>query len=266
MLQSHSRLTSIPDIDLSFSKIAFPLPYNKNSTPFMSIFHSKPDPFCSFSIDLGPLYIERVFDYILTKEGIEGVSRMQDADRLVKYVDYLNLCGSKAHPPAHSYELFYKGHFYQRLARCAGLEPDNLHYCETALYHYRDYLESSHQIDESRFYAQWQTGILQETMQYPWPLVEAALAKAQSIDPLRGEPIRQIIQHYMGEKKWAKALPFSCHSVEKYFNRSPIHIRRWFVDDNAYNWNVIFTRLSISRHLGTDDYSLNYPVYGMANH
>jgi len=232
----------------------------------MSIFHSKPDPFSSFAINLGPLYIERAFDYLLTKSGIEGMSRMQDEERLLQYLDYLKHGCSAAHRPTHSYSLFYKGHFYQRLANCSDQEPHKLHYWERALCYYQDYLESSHQPDESRFYAQWQTGILQDALRYPWLLVESALTTAQSIDPLRGEPRQQIIQHYMIERDWASALPHSIYAIEKYFGKSPIHIRRWFVDDDAYNWNVFYTRLTISRQLAAKDYSSNIPTYGMASH
>jgi hypothetical protein len=80
--------------------------------------------------------------------------------------------------------------------------------------------------------------------------VEESLQKAAALDPIRGEPAKKIVEHYMGAREWKKAYPHSKEAMEKYFDKNPVAHRRWFVDFDAYNWSVLARHHTICLYLG----------------
>jgi hypothetical protein len=215
----------------------------------MLLFQSKIDPFSSFTINLGPLYVDRVFDSLLTRQGVKDVFRMTDGERFANYLEYLR---KNTNPNSHNqyaFTQFYKGHFYQRLAHHSSSNRDGQHFREKALCYYQTYLELSGLPDESQYYAQWQIGMLQDTLKYPWLLAEDALLKASALDPIRGEAIKKIIDHYILNKEWNRAHQYSAIAMHKFFNKNPIAYRRWFIDFEAYNWRVARTHRILSYRL-----------------
>jgi len=209
------------------------------------LFHSKIDPFSSYTIDWGPLYVERVFDSLLVKEGVQEVGTMTDKERLEHYLEWLRKRMGKIDRPQYAVMQFYKGYFYQQLARLHERSGDAQHLMEKALCSYQDYLELSHSIDESRYYAQWQAGMLQCTLDYPWALVEDTLLKAAEIDPLRGEAIKKITEYYVQRKEWKMAYSYSLMAVNRFLHKNPIAQRRWYIDFSAYDQHVMDVHLQI---------------------
>jgi len=229
----------------------------------MALFQSKIDPFSSFTINLGPLYVERVFDSLLTGQGAKDVSKMGDGERFGSYLEYLK---KKTNPNSHiqyAFIQFYKAHFYHQLANHSGSREDGQHFREKALCYYQTYLELSDRLDESQYYTQWQIGMLQDMLKYPWLLVEDALVKASALDPLRGEAIKKIIEHYIHCKEWNMAYHYSAMAIEKFFNKNPIAHRRWFIDFDAYNWKVARTHRIICYKLGF--LTTKFPADGTVN-
>ena len=216
----------------------------------MSFFRKKLYPFCSFTISLGPLYVERVFDSLLTLEGVKEVVRMPAPERFERYLEYLKKRVDLGDPEQYTLIQFYKAHFCQQFASQFNHQEICRHFQEKALCYYQNYLELTALKDESRYYAQWQTGILQGDLCYPWPLVEDSLLKAYALDPQRGEPLKKIIDHYMRGKDWKAAYCYSAIALKKHFDKNPAADRRWFVEFDAYNWNVIHKHLTICYKLG----------------
>lgn len=214
------------------------------------LFRQQPNAFTSFTVNLGPLYVERVFDRLLTMGGIPNVARMPDADRYSHYLTYLEETVAGSTCKQYPYIQLYTGYFYQQLANQTGMENNRLHFREKALCHYRNYLDLPAIADEGRFYAQWQTGLLQEELGYSWQQAEASLLLAHALDPLRGETVHQIVRHYVQKRQWDIAYQHSFSAVRQYFDHNPIAVRRWFVDFNAYNWNVLHTHLGICYKMG----------------
>lgn len=225
----------------------------------MLLLHSKIEPFCAFTIDLGPQYVERVFDSLLTRQGIKQVVLMPAAERLERYLDLLH--GEVHHSGRRRYAIiqFYIAHFCQQLAVVLGqsvapgesVQPDaGRHFREKAICHYESYLELAGDNAESRFYARWQSALLQYELDYPWPQIEAALLKATTFDPLRGEPLRQLIDHYCRSKSWRTAYSLSTLAMKTYLGHNPIANRRWFVDFAAYDWHLLQNHLIICYKLG----------------
>jgi hypothetical protein len=210
----------------------------------MPLIRPKITPFSSLTINLGPLYVERVFDSLLTKQGVENVVRMSAADRFEWYLDYLWKKTGNSNHKQYVFIQFYKGHFYDQLANHTAQE-NALHFREKALCHYQSYLELGDHPQESKFYAQWQVGLLQDMLKYPWRQVEDALLKACAIDPARGEPYKKLVDHYFRVKEWRTAYSYSSIARNRYFDKNPVATRRWFVDFDAYNWNVVNLHLTI---------------------
>jgi len=229
----------------------------------MSLFQSKIDPFCSFTINLGPLYVDRVFDSLLIRQGVKDVFKMGNMERFGNYLEYLK---KKTNPNSrlqYAVVQFYKGHFYNQLANHSGSLQDVQHFREKALCYYQIYLEISDRQDESRYYAQWQTGMLQDMLKYPWLLAEDSLLKASALDPLRGEAIKKIIEYYIQFKEWNMAHHYSTMAMGKFFNKNPVAHRRWFINFDAYNWNVARIHRIICYKLGY--LTTKFPADGTVN-
>jgi hypothetical protein len=216
----------------------------------MSLFSSRIDPYASFTINLGPLYVERVFDSLLTREGVRDVNKMGAVERFERYLVYLRCqanAASKRHYPVMQ---FYRGHFYLQLANHSKSQEFIYHYREKALCHYQIYLELGPQPDESWYYAQWQTGILQEVLHYPWVEAEESLIRASGIDKLRGEADKRLIEHYIRCREWKTAYRISTRAIERFLDKNPVAQRRWFVDFDAYNWHLLRLHRMIGYKLG----------------
>jgi hypothetical protein len=213
-------------------------------------FRSRINPFSGFTINLGPLYVERVFDSLLTKVGVKGIVLMNPGERFTLYLDYLKSNIDVHNHTQYAITQFYKGHFYQQLAVQSIADETARHFQEKALCYYQNYLELNERADESRFYAQWQTGLLQDTLNYAWPAIEDSLQRAANLDPLRGEPEKKITEYYIGTREWKKAYIHSKNAVERHFDKNPVAHRRWFVDFDAYNWSVLTRHHTICLYLG----------------
>lgn len=255
----------------------------------MLLLRSKIEPFCAFTIDLGPQYVERVFDSLLTRQGIKQVVLMPAASRLERYLELLH--GEVHHSGRRRYAIiqFYIAHFYQQLAgvlaqsgvsRQSGAPGESVesdtgrHFREKAICHYESYLELAEDSAESRFYARWQSGLLQYELDYPWSQVEAALLKATTSDPLRGEPLKNLIDHYCRSKSWRTAYSLSVLAMKTYFGQNPAAHRRWFVDFAAYDWHLLQNHLTICYKLGRikeagqvyrrlEEYAFRHPEEGV---
>ena len=241
-------------MDLSIFNITTQVTY------IMPLFYSKIDPYSSFTLNLGPLYVERVFDSLLTRQGVNDVFKMNDMERFTHYLEYLK---QKPNPKSRSqftFLQFFKGYFYHQLAIYSRSRHDIQHFLEKALCYYQVYLELSTHRDESIYYAQWQTGVLQNRLRYPWPLAESSLLNASTIDPLRGEAIKKIIEHYVWCKQWGKAYHYSVMAMDQFLEKNPVARRRWFIDFDAYNWNVVKTHRAICYKLGY--LNENFPTNG----
>ena len=172
------------------------------------------------------------------------------ADRFESYLEYLGKRIGRSSDLRYSSIQFYMGHFYQQLANYS-MQIETVPHCrERALCHYQSYLKLPTRQDESRYYALWQSAILQDMLKYPWCQVENSLLKAIEIDAIRGEAVKKAIEHYIRNGNWITAYSYSTIAVKKYFNKNPIALRRWFVDIDAYNWKVINTHLLICYKIG----------------
>ncbi len=217
----------------------------------MFSFSQKLTPFSSSSINLGPAYIDRLFDVVLAKEGVPVSHVKSRVERLQLYQVYLCQQRTKVKSEMKPYLSFYYAYFLQALGNEPGhlLSPSEV---EEAILNYRWYLKSSLKQEESRFYAQWQIGRLLDQEHSPWILVQKELLLAVRLDNERGESIREIVTHYMSSEDWENAYLFSTYARHHYFDRNPMATRRWHVNIACYNWRALERHLTISRQLHLD--------------
>ena len=214
------------------------------------MYSSKIDPYSSFTINLGPLYVERVFDSLLTRQGVENVSHMDNIQRFEHYLAYLRCNSNAVSSRRYAVTQFYRGYFYLQFANHSKSQEFVQHYREKALCYFQTYLELGSQPDESWYYAQWQAGMLQEVLHYPWAEAEEGLLRASGIDKSRGEANKRIVEHYIRCKEWKTAYRFSSIAMERFLDKNPVAVRRWFIDFDAYNWNVLRMHRVIVYKLG----------------
>lgn len=216
----------------------------------MLLFQSKIEAYCAFTVNLGPLYVERVFDSVLTRQGIKDIVKMASVRRLNLYLQYLHEKSRYQSRNHFAFNQFYIGHFSHQLALHSKLTENNCHLKEKAICHYETYLDIAKDTAESRFYAQWQLAILQSQTGYHWRDIEKSLSKAVNLDNLRGEPLKELVAHYCYTKAWKKAYHLSRILVERHFEKSPSAVRRWFVDPTVYDWHIIQNHRTICQKIG----------------
>lgn len=195
---------------------------------------SKIDVFSSFSVNLGPLYVERVLDCLVGQRQRRHLTCIPDEQRYLLYLEYLKSLPLKGSKAKSGMIHFYLGHFSQQLF---------MH--EEALNFYEHYLAVNIRSDESKYYGLWQAALLKEKLGHPWAKAEVLLLKAHAVDLCRGESIKEIIRHYSEDRNWHLAYSYSYVATKQFFDRNPIAIRRWFVDFDAYNWKVLDSHFRI---------------------
>jgi len=76
-------------------------------------------------------------------------------------------------------------------------------------------------------------------MEEPWNLTLNELLKAYSFDPLRGEPVKAIIDYYLAVGEYHNAYLFSSFGKKNFHGKNPYPTRLLFVDETLYIWKFL---------------------------
>jgi len=76
-------------------------------------------------------------------------------------------------------------------------------------------------------------------LEEPWHLVQQELLKAYSMDSLRAEPIKVIIDHYLSVGEWQLAYLYSTFAISALHGKNPYPTRLLFVDESLYIWRFL---------------------------
>jgi glycosyltransferase involved in cell wall biosynthesis len=106
---------------------------------------------------------------------------------------------------------------------------------------------------EEIFYAQYRIGTIMRAMEEPWNLALNELLKAYSFDPLRGEPIKAIIDYYLAVGEWHNAYLFSSFGKKNFHNKNPYPTRLLFVDETLYVWKFLECHAAACFYTGRRD-------------
>jgi hypothetical protein len=73
-------------------------------------------------------------------------------------------------------------------------------------------------------------------LEEPWNLTHQELLKAYAMDPLRGEPIKTIIDYYLQVNEWNMAYLYTKFAKVNFHGKNPYPTRLLFVDEALYVW------------------------------
>jgi glycosyltransferase involved in cell wall biosynthesis len=105
--------------------------------------------------------------------------------------------------------------------------------------YYKERLSRKDGHKEELFFSQFRIGTIMMRLEEPWSLTHQELLKAYSKDPLRGEPIKLIIDHYLRNEEWHNAYLYSKFAMENFHGKNPYPKRVLFLDDHLYRWKFL---------------------------
>lgn len=135
--------------------------------------------------------------------------------------------------------IFYTAQSYHDSACIPDNREENEERLRRSMKFYKERVSRADGYPEEIFYAQYRVGTIMRTMEEPWNLTLNELLKAYNFDPLRGEPIKLIIDYYLSVNEWHNAYLFSSFGKKNYHGKNPYPTRLLFVDETLYIWKFL---------------------------
>ena len=135
--------------------------------------------------------------------------------------------------------VFYTAQSYHDSASIPDNKAENEERLRRALKYYKERVMRTDGYEEERFYSQFRLGTIKRALEFPWSETMNELLKAYSMDPLRGEPIKAIIDYYLSVGEWNNAYLFSKAAKGTFHGKNPYPTRLLFVDESLYTWRLL---------------------------
>jgi glycosyltransferase involved in cell wall biosynthesis len=135
--------------------------------------------------------------------------------------------------------IFYVSQSYHDSACVPDNKDENDERLRRSMKFYKERVSRPDGYPEEIFYAQYRIGTIMRAMEEPWNLSLNELLKAYSFDPLRGEPIKAIIDYYLAVGEWHNAYLFSSFGKKNFHGKNPYPTRLLFVDETLYVWKFL---------------------------
>jgi hypothetical protein len=135
--------------------------------------------------------------------------------------------------------VFYTAQSYHDSATIPDNKAENDERLRRSLKYYKERVNRSDGYEEERFYSQFRIGTIMRALEEPWYLVQQELLKAFSMDNLRAEPIKVIIDHYLSVGEWNLAYLYSTFAMNALHGKNPYPTRLLFVDESLYIWRFL---------------------------
>lgn len=134
--------------------------------------------------------------------------------------------------------IFYTAQSYHDSASMKDNKEENEERLRRSLRYYRERVSRSDGYPEEIFYSQYRIGTIMRILEDPWNLTHQELLKAYSIDPLRGESIKVIIDYYLQMNEWHMAYMYTKFAKMNFHMKNPYPQRLLFVDEATYVWKI----------------------------
>jgi len=134
--------------------------------------------------------------------------------------------------------VFYTAQSYHDSATTKN-KDENAERARRAIKYYRERISRNDGYEEERYYSQLRIGTLSKNIEEPWSTTQMELLKAYSMDPLRGESIKVIIDHYQQMGEWALSYMYSKFAKVNFHNSNPYPKRLLFIDESLYAWRFL---------------------------
>jgi len=135
--------------------------------------------------------------------------------------------------------VFYTAQSYHDSASIPDNKVENEERLRRALKYYKERVMRTDGYEEERFYSQFRLGTIKRALEFPWAETMNEFLKAYSMDPLRGEPIKAIIDYYLSVGEWNNAYLFSKAAKGTFHGKNPYPTRLLFVDESLYTWRLL---------------------------
>jgi glycosyltransferase involved in cell wall biosynthesis len=146
--------------------------------------------------------------------------------------------------------VFYTAQSYHDSASLPDNRVENEERMRRALKYYRERVNRTDGYEEERFYSQFRIGTIMRNMEEPWSETHQELLKAYTMDPLRGESIKAIIDYYLQVGEWNMAYLYSKFSKMNFHNKNPYPTRLLFVDEALYVWRFLEVHAAAAFYTG----------------
>ena len=149
--------------------------------------------------------------------------------------------------------IFYIAQSFYDSASLKDNQDENEERLRRSIKYYKERVSRTDGYEEERFYSQYRVGSIMATLEYPWKDVQQELLKAYSMDPLRGEPIKVMVDYYFRLGEWNLAYLYSKFMKVNFHNKNPYPTRLLFIDQSLYNWKILETHSAVCFYLGKKD-------------
>ena len=149
--------------------------------------------------------------------------------------------------------IFYTAQSYHDSACVPDNKEENDERLRRSMKYYKERVNRPDGYPEEIFYAQYRIGTIMRAMEEPWNLALNELLKAYSFDPLRGEPIKAIIDYYLAVGEYHNAYLFSSFGKKNFHGKNPYPTRLLFVDETLYVWKFLECHAAACFYTGRKD-------------
>jgi glycosyltransferase involved in cell wall biosynthesis len=151
--------------------------------------------------------------------------------------------------------IFYTAQSYHDSACIPDSREENEERLRRSMKYYRERISRTDGYPEELFYSQFRIGTIMRVLEEPWHLTLNELLKAYSMDPLRAEPIKIIIDYYLSVGEWNNAYLFSKFAKINFHQKNPYPNRLLFVDESLYVWKILEVHAASCFYTGRKDES-----------
>jgi hypothetical protein len=149
--------------------------------------------------------------------------------------------------------IFYTAQSWHDAASIKDNKEENEERLRRSLKYYRERVSRTDGYAEEIYYAQYRIGTIMRIIEEPWHLTHMELLKAYQIDPLRGESIKVIIDHYLQMGDWNMAYLYSKFAKTTFHGKNPYPTRLLFVDEATYVWKFAEAHAAAAFYTGRMD-------------
>jgi len=149
--------------------------------------------------------------------------------------------------------IFYTAQSWHDAASIKDNKEENEERLRRSLKYYRERVSRPDGYAEEIYYAQYRIGTIMRIIEEPWHLTHMELLKAYQIDPLRGESIKVIIDHYLQMGDWNMAYLYSKFAKTTFHGKNPYPTRLLFVDEATYVWKFAEAHAAAAFYTGRMD-------------
>ena len=132
--------------------------------------------------------------------------------------------------------IFYTAQSYHDSASLPDNKEENEERMRRSMKYYRERISRTDGYAEEVFYSQYRVGTIMRILEEPWNLTHQELLKAYTMDPLRGESIKTIIDYYLQVNEWNMAYLYTKFAKVNFHGKNPYPTRLLFVDEALYVW------------------------------